>query len=121
MHYAKKEDFKYPLFFSFLLVDESVAKGIPVTVWNKLALECYESLHIGDEILLEKFRVKNYYDAGLFPSDKSFTKELSLNTKKSSLYKIKAQVPFLNLKTLSIHELQFLPDQVSWCIRSITQ
>ena len=90
MYYAKKgEDFKYPMFYTFVLVDDSMEKGVPVAVWNKLALETYASLDIGDIVLVQDFRVKNYYDSGLFPSETSFKHELALNTKKSTIHKVR--------------------------------
>jgi len=71
------EDKQYPMFYSLLITDKSTPKGIPVTVWNDLALHTYSELDIGDVIQVNNYRVKKFYDSGVFTA--KFKNEISIN------------------------------------------
>ncbi|KAL0482564.1 hypothetical protein AKO1_014458 [Acrasis kona] len=112
MHYAKTtSDAKYPLFFTFVMYDDSCTEGIPITVWNKMALQYYHFVVVGNVYAIHGYRVKDFFNTGAFPGSQ-FTKELSLNSDKSVIQLAGAnQVKKLECEFSTTKDLLYKPDQ----------
>src|SRR3989338_1657571 len=83
-YYGKTNEEKpYPLFYTLLITDKSTPKGVPVTIWNELALKTYADLNIGDVIIVNDYKVKSFYDSGVFSA--KFKTEISINPSKSKV------------------------------------
>ncbi|EFC44944.1 predicted protein [Naegleria gruberi] len=80
------EEKQYPMFYVLLITDKSTPKGVPVTIWNELALKTYGDLSVGDIISAEEYRVKNFHDSGVFST--KFKTEISINPTKSRVIPI---------------------------------
>ncbi|KAF0983524.1 hypothetical protein FDP41_010589 [Naegleria fowleri] len=81
-YYGKTyEEKACPMFYTLLITDKSTPKGVPVTIWNDLALHSYAELNIGDVIIVDEYRVKQFYDSGVFTT--KFKHEISINSSKT--------------------------------------
>eukprot|EP01080_Neovahlkampfia_damariscottae_P011195 gene11195-4015_t len=78
-----RKDHKCPLNFQILLGDDETE--VPVTFWNRLALEYYHSINIGDILLISGYRMKDEIKKSIFGS---FKVEFSLNENKAQIYKL---------------------------------
>lgn len=109
---------EFPFFFSLLLVDGSLQYGLPVTIWNRLALDYYADINVGDILVIIDYRIKKCYDANLFvlaPDQTAYDREISVNSQKElNIFKIAedvAQFAPLNFNIASISALHFIPDK----------
>ncbi|KAG2377585.1 hypothetical protein C9374_009101 [Naegleria lovaniensis] len=81
-YYGKTyEEKSYPMFYTLLITDKSTPKGVPVTIWNDLALHSYAELNVGDIIIVNDYRVKQFFDSGVFTV--KFKNEISINSSKT--------------------------------------
>ena len=110
IHYCKREaGHQFPVFFSFLLVDDtppSIKKskqkstpsvrtnvGIPVMCWNRLCLQLYHSVEVGDILVIKNYRLRKCYEANnkMYNSidGNTYNREISLNSSapKALVYK----------------------------------
>jgi Family of unknown function (DUF5521) len=56
--HTKPNDIKYPIHFSLEIEDES--DSIRVVVWNSACRDYFHSVHVGDVILVQNYRLKVY-------------------------------------------------------------